>query len=181
MDRRLGADDALLPLSSLSAAAAFMTPATIALGIVAIAVVGAAATGVYGAAGRLKTPHEYMVGDRSFGSILLWLLMAGEIYTSFTFLGAAGFAYGLGAPAFYILCYGPVAYTIGFFLTPKIRAVGAKYGMLTGPDFFRVRYRSTGLAALVTLVGFVSLVPYVTLQLTGLQVLLSIAGFGSFD
>jgi solute:Na+ symporter, SSS family len=158
-----------------------MTPATIALGIVALAIVGAAALGLYGSGGRLKTPHEYMVGDRSFGSILLWLLMAGEIYTSFTFLGAAGFAYGLGAPAFYILCYGPVAYAIGFFLTPKIRAVGAKYGMLTGPDFFRVRYGSTSLAALVTLVGFVSLVPYVTLQLTGLQVLLSIAGFGAFD
>jgi SSS family solute:Na+ symporter len=158
-----------------------MTPATIALAIVAIAVIGAVVLGVCGARGRLKSPLEYMVGGRSFGSLLLWLLMAGEIYTSFTFLGAAGFAYGLGAPCFYILCYGPVAYAIGFFLTPKIWAVGEKYGMLTGPDFFRVRYRSVALAALATLVGFVSLVPYVTLQLTGLQMLLSIAGFGAFD
>ena len=158
-----------------------MTPATVALGIVAFAISAAVALGVFGARGRLESPLEYMVGGRSFGSLLLWLLMAGEIYTSFTFLGAAGFAYGLGAPCFYILCYGPVAYAIGFFLTPKIRAVGAKYGMLTGPDFFRVRYRSVGLAALATFVGFVSLIPYVTLQLTGLQVLLSIAGFGAFD
>jgi SSS family solute:Na+ symporter len=158
-----------------------VTPATVALGIVALAVVSAAALGIGGARGRLKTPMEYMVGGRSFGPLLLWLLMAGEIYTSFTFLGAAGYAYGLGAASFYIVCYGPVAYAIGFFLTPKIRAVGAKYGMLTGPDFFRVRYQSVALGALVTVVGFVSLVPYVTLQLTGLQVLLSIAGFGAFD
>ena len=158
-----------------------MTPATVALGIVALAVIAAVVLGVVGARGRLKTPLEYMVGGRSFGSLLLWLLMAGEIYTSFTFLGAAGYAYGLGAPSFYILCYGPVAYAIAFFLTPKIRGVGAKYGMLTGPDFFRIRYRSVALAALATFVGFVSLVPYVTLQLTGLQVLLSIAGFGAFD
>ena len=158
-----------------------MTPAAVALGLVAFAIVCAAAFGIFGARGRLKTPMEYMVGGRSFGSILLWLLMAGEIYTSFTFLGAAGFAYGLGAPAFYILCYGPVAYAIGFFLTPKIRSVGARYGMLTGPDFFRIRYRSVGLAALAAFVGFVSVIPYVTLQLTGLQVLLTIAGFGAFD
>lgn len=158
-----------------------MTPAATSLGIVALAVLCAIALGVFGARGRVKTPLEFMVGGRSFGALLLWLLMAGEIYTSFTFLGAAGFAYGLGAPAFYILCYGPVAYAIGYFLTPKIRGVGAKYGMLTGPDFFRVRYQSVALAALATVVGFVSLVPYVTLQLTGLQILLSIAGFGAFD
>jgi SSS family solute:Na+ symporter len=158
-----------------------MTPAATALAIVGFTVACAIGLGIFGARGRLKTPLEFMVGGRSFGSLLLWLLMAGEIYTSFTFLGAAGFAYGLGAPAFYILCYGPVAYAIGFFLTPKIRGVGARYGMLTGPDFFRVRYRSVALAALVTAVGFVSLVPYVTLQLTGLQILLSIAGFGAFD
>jgi solute:Na+ symporter, SSS family len=158
-----------------------MTPAAIALGIVSIAVIAAAVLGICGARGRFKSPLEYMVGGRSFGSLLLWVLMAGEIYTSFTFLGAAGYAYGLGAPCFYILCYGPAAYAIGYFLTPKIRAVGERYGMLTGPDFFRVRYRSVALAGLVTLVGFVSLVPYVTLQLTGLQVLLSIVGFGAFE
>jgi SSS family solute:Na+ symporter len=152
-----------------------------ALAIIAVTVACAIGLGIFGARGRLKTPLEFMVGGRSFGALFLWLLMAGEIYTSFTFLGAAGYAYGLGAPAFYILCYGPVAYAIAFFLTPKIRGVGAKYGMLTGPDFFRVRYESVPLAALVTVVGFVCLVLYATLQLTGLQILLSIAGFGAFD
>jgi SSS family solute:Na+ symporter len=158
-----------------------MTPAATALGIVALIVISAVVLGIFGARGRIKTPLEFMVGGRSFGALLLWLLMAGEIYTSFTFLGAAGYAYGLGAPAFYILCYGPVAYAIGYFLTPKIRGVGATFGMLTGPDFFRVRYESVALAALVTVVGFICLVLYVTLQLTGLQILLSIAGFGAFD
>jgi SSS family solute:Na+ symporter len=158
-----------------------MTPASTALAIVGVTVACAIGLGIFGARGRLKTPAEFMVGGRSFGALFLWLLMAGEIYTSFTFLGAAGFAYGLGAPAFYILCYGPVAYAIAFFLTPKIRGVGAKYGMLTGPDFFRERYESVALAALVTVVGFVCLVLYATLQLTGLQILLSIAGFGAFD
>jgi SSS family solute:Na+ symporter len=158
-----------------------MTPAATALGVVGFIVICAIVLGIFGARGRIKTPLEFMVGGRSFGALLLWLLMAGEIYTSFTFLGAAGYAYGLGAPAFYILCYGPVAYAIGFFLTPKIRGAAATFGMLTGPDFFRVRYESAALAALVTVVGFVCLLLYVTLQLTGLQILLSIAGFGSFD
>ena len=49
-----------------------------------------------------------------------FLLMAGEIYTTFTFLGGSGWSYGRGAPAFYILCYGMVAYSFSYFLLPII-------------------------------------------------------------
>lgn len=155
-----------------------MTSAFIALGIVALVIVAAVTLGAVAARANLSSPTDFVVGGRSLGSVLLWLLMAGEIYTSFTFLGAAGYAYGLGAPAFYILCYGPVAYIIGYFLTPKIRSVGAAFGMITQPDIFRARYGSPALAGLAALVGFVFLIPYITLQLTGLQLLLSIAGYG---
>jgi SSS family solute:Na+ symporter len=155
-----------------------VTSAVIALGLVAIVIVAAVTLGVVAARANLNSPTDFVVGGRALGSVLLWLLLAGEIYTSFTFLGAAGYAYGLGAPAFYILCYGPVAYIIGYFLTPKIRSVGAAFGMITQPDIFRARYGSSALAGLAALVGFFFLIPYITLQLTGLQLLLSIAGYG---
>lgn len=158
-----------------------MTASLVALGVVAIVIVAAVTLGAVASHTNTKSPTEYMVGGRALGAVLLWLLLAGEIYTSFTFLGAAGYAYGLGAPAFYILCYGPVAYTIGYFLTPKIRSVGAALGLLTEPDLFRARYGSKGLAALAAAVGFVFMLPYVTLQLTGLQILLSIAGYGAVE
>jgi SSS family solute:Na+ symporter len=155
-----------------------VTSAVIALGLVAIVIVAAITLGVVAARANLNSPTDFVVGGRSLGSMLLWLLLAGEIYTSFTFLGAAGYAYGLGAPAFYILCYGPIAYIIGYFLTPKIRSVGAAFGMITQPDMFRARYGSPALAGLAALVGFFFLIPYITLQLTGLQILLSIASYG---
>jgi len=113
--------------------------------------------------------------------LFIWLLMAGEIYTSFTFLGAAGWAYTRGAPAFYILCYGTVAYIIAFFLTPSIWRVARDRQLLTGPDFFTAQYGSKALGGLVALVGFVFLVPYITLQLGGLEILLRIAGYNRFD
>ena len=124
---------------------------------------------------------QYIVGGRSFGWLLLWLLMAGEIYTSFTFLGAAGWAYGKGAPAFYILCYGTVAYIISYFMLPPIWRIARANNLLTGPDFFRQVYASKWLGALVAIVGFVFLVPYITLQLSGLEVLLRIAGYGALN
>jgi solute:Na+ symporter, SSS family len=152
--------------------------AAIALGIVAAVVAGTMLFGLRGVRGVVMDPQEYIVGGRRMGALLLWLLLAGEIYTTFTFLGAAGWAYGKGAPAYYILCYGTVAYVISFFLAPPIHRIARERGMLTGPDFFTDRYGSRRLGALVAVLGFLMLVPYVTLQLTGLQILLQIAGYG---
>ena len=155
--------------------------AQVALGIVAVVVLATIALGLAGVRGVKMNPQEYIVGGRRIGALLLWLLLAGEIYTTFTFLGAAGWAYGKGAPAYYILCYGTLAYVISFFLAPPVHRIARERGYLTGPDFFSDRYGSRLLGALVALVGFVMLVPYVTLQLTGIQILVQIAGFGSID
>ena len=113
--------------------------------------------------------------------MFLWLLLAGEIYTSFTFLGAAGWAYGKGAPAFYILCYGTVAYILSYFILPPIWTIAKERGLLTEADFFADRYGSRWLGILVASVGFIFLVPYVTLQLTGLEILLRIAGYSTLN
>ena len=155
--------------------------AAIALGIVAAVVLGTMLLGLRGVRGIKMDPQEYIVGGRRIGALLLWLLLAGEIYTTFTFLGAAGWAYGKGAPAYYILCYGTIAYVISFFIGPPIHRIARARGYLTGPDFFTDRYGSRPLGALVALLGFVMLVPYVTLQLTGLQILVQIAGFGAIN
>ena len=105
-------------------------------------VVFSALVGVY-AGRRVKMNLEnWTVGGRKFGAIIIWLLMAGEIYTTFTFLGASGWAYSKGAPAFYILVYGALAYTLSFFILPVLWRIGKKYGLHTQPDFFIKRYDS---------------------------------------
>ena len=155
--------------------------AVVALGIIALVVVGTIAFGFHRVRGIRMNPQEYIVGGRRFGWLLLWLLMAGEIYTTFTFLGAAGWAYGKGAPAYYILAYGTLAYVISYFVAPPVHRIARERGFLTGPDYFTDRYKSRVLGAIVALLGFVMLVPYATLQLTGIQILLRVAGYGSID
>lgn len=125
--------------------------------------------------------QQYMIGGRSFGTFFLWVLLAGEIYTSFTFLGAAGWAYGFGAPAFYILAYGTCGYVIGYFILPAVWKIGRDRNLLTGPDFFVDRYGSRGFGVAIAIVQFLLLVPYIALQLSGLRTLLTIAGYGAID
>lgn len=107
-----------------------------ALLVILATIIVAAAVGVY-AGSRVKMNLEnWTVAGRRFGVIIMWLLMAGEIYTTFTFLGASGWAYSRGAPTFYILIYGTLAYTVSFFILPAIWNIGKQKGLHTQPDFF---------------------------------------------
>ena len=122
--------------------------------------------------------EQWTVGGRGFGLVLVWLLMAGEVYTTFTFLGASGWAYSKGGPVLYILAYQPLMYVVSFFILPQMWEVGQKYRLQTQADFFRVRYGSKYLEAFVALVGVIFIIPYLQLQLTGLGIIVEVASFG---
>ncbi len=158
-----------------------MSGAVTALIITGAILVGTITFALYSVRRIKMDPQEYIVGGRSFGALFLWILLAGEVYTSFTFLGAAGWAYGKGAPAFYILAYGTIGYIIGYFYLPEVWRIGKERGLLTSPDFFQVRYGSRPLTTGVAILQFLLIIPYVTLQLTGVQIVLSIAGYGHYN
>jgi SSS family solute:Na+ symporter len=182
LDCRVGSSDAGFPLVHRTPGAALViSPSTSALAIVAIVVLGTIVFALLAVRRVQMDPQQYVVGGRSFGTIFLWVLLAGEIYTTFTFLGIAGMSYSQGAPAFYIMAYGTCAYVIAYFLTPAIWRVGKEHNLLTGPDFFEARYKSRALGIAIAVLQFLMIVPYVSLQLTGLQILLRIAGYGAYD
>ncbi|MCX7973924.1 MAG: sodium:solute symporter family protein [Candidatus Aminicenantes bacterium] len=153
-----------------------MSPALL---IILLTIVISAALGVY-AGSRVKMNLEnWTVGGRRFGVIIMWLLMAGEIYTTFTFLGASGWAYSRGAPTFYILIYGTLAYTVSFYILPAVWKIGQRYGLHTQPDFFIHRYQSRWLGVLVATIGVLCILPYLQLQLTGLGLIVEVASEGA--
>ena len=135
--------------------------------------------GIQARRGRDMNLEQWTVGGRGFGTLLDFLLMAGEIYTTFTFLGASGYAYGKGAPAFYILCYGSLAYIISYWLLPRIWRYAKAQRLISQPDFFARKYDSPALGVLVALVGIIALVPYLVLQLKGLGIIVQTASYGA--
>jgi SSS family solute:Na+ symporter len=155
-----------------------VTPSQIALSIIAAVVVVASLVGFYAGARHKMDLEQWTVGDRGFGLLLTWLLMAGEVYTTFTFLGASGWAYSRGGPALYILAYMPLAYVVSFYILPPIWEVGRKYRLQTQADFFQLRYGSKTLSAFVALVGVIFIVPYLQVQLVGLGIIVEVASFG---
>ena len=151
----------------------------VALTIISVVVSAGAFVGFYAGTRRKMDLEQWTVGDRGFGMLLVWLLMAGEVYTTFTFLGASGWAYSKGAPVLYILGYQPLMYVVSFFILPQVWEVGRKHRLQTQADFFQVRYESKHLAAFVALVGIIFIIPYLQLQLTGLGMIVEVASYGA--
>lgn len=156
-----------------------MTPGTTALAVVA-AIAGLGSVIGFFAKGRHRMDLEqWTVGGRGFGLVIVWLLMAGEIYTTFAFLGASGWAYSKGGPSLYIIAYIPLGCAFTFFLSPAIWRLGQAHRLQTQADFFQAVYGSRALSALVAIVGIAAIVPYLQLQLAGLGIIVSIASYGA--
>ncbi|OZB24999.1 sodium:solute symporter [Acidiphilium sp. 34-64-41] len=154
---------------------------TIALILLGLTAVFALLLGIGARSGHTMGLEEWTVGNRGFGFVLVFLLLAGEIYTTFTFLGASGFAYGQGAPAYYILAYGTIAYVLGYFMLPKVWNYAKQHHLVSQPDFFAHKYDSPALGIIVALVDIVALIPYLVLQLTGLGIIVVAAGYGGIS
>jgi solute:Na+ symporter, SSS family len=152
-----------------------LTPALVVIvGVFVIAI----ALGLMARRGHVMNLEQWSVGGRGFGSIFVFLLMAGEIYTTFTFLGGSGWAYGKGAPAFYILCYGAIAYSVSYFLLPIVWRYAQTRKLVSQADFFVAKYESKALGVIVAIVSVAALVPYLVLQLKGLGIIVSEASGG---
>ena len=154
-----------------------MKPSIVSLTIIFGIILLGAVIGVYAGLRRKMDLEQWTVAGRGFGLVFVWLLAAGEIYTTFAFLGASGWAYSRGGPTLYIVAYITLAYVVGFFILPEIWEVGRKFSLHTESDFFQQRYGSKYLASLVAIVGVTFIVPYLQLQLTGLGIIVEVASF----
>jgi SSS family solute:Na+ symporter len=150
-----------------------------ALAIIAAVTLFALYLGVRARRGHDMSLEQWTVGGRSFGTAFVFLLMAGEIYTTFTFLGGSGFAYGKGAPVYYILAYGTLAYVLSYWMLPPVWRFAKTHRVVSQPHFFTRKYESPSLGVLVAIVDVAALIPYLVLQLKGLGIIVSTASYGA--
>lgn len=155
-----------------------MTSAAIALSVIVAIVAVSTVIGFLAGSRRRMDLEQWTVGGRGFGTVLVFLLMAGEVYTTFAFLGVSGWAYSRGGPVLYVLAYLSLAYVGSFFFLPQLWEVGRRHRIQTQPDFFNTLYRNPYLAGFVCVVGILAFIPYIQLQLDGIGIIVSVASFG---
>ena len=126
--------------------------------------------------GDLDLLHEWGLAGGRFGTVVTWFLLGGDLYTAYTFIAVPALVFGAGATGFFAVPYTIIVYPFVFVVMPRLWSVARRHRYITGADFVRGRYESRGLALAVAFTGILATMPYIALQLVGIQVVL--AGMG---
>ncbi|MDE3208281.1 MAG: sodium:solute symporter, partial [Pseudomonadota bacterium] len=127
--------------------------------------------------GNLNHLDEWGLGGRRFGTLITWFLLGGDLYTAYTFIAIPALMFGQGAIGFFALPYTIIIYPFVFMVFPRLWAVSKKHGFVTSADFVHARYGSKYLALAIALTGIIATLPYIALQLVGIQVIIGALGF----
>src|SRR4051812_8886396 len=129
---------------------------------------------------RTESMHsleQWGLGGRGFGTVVTWLLLGGDLYTAYTFVAVPAAMFATGAVSgFFAVPYTIVAYPIVFVFLPRLWSVAHARRYVTPADFVRGRYGSRALATAVAITGILATMPYIALQLVGIQAVLDTMG-----
>jgi solute:Na+ symporter, SSS family len=122
---------------------------------------------------------EWGLGGRGFGTFITWFLLGGDLYTAYTFIAVPALVFGSGSIGFYAVAYTIVVFPIVLIFLPRLWSVSKVHGYITPADFIRGRYGSRGLALSAAFTGILALMPYIALQLVGIDAVIQVMGVGT--
>jgi solute:Na+ symporter, SSS family len=124
--------------------------------------------------------NEWGLGGRGFGTFVGWFLLGGDLYTAYTFIAVPAAVFGAGAvTGFFAVSYTIIVFPIALIFLPRLWSIARTHNYVTPADFIRGRYGSRSLALAVAFTGILALMPYIALQLVGIQAVLTVMGVGA--
>jgi len=126
--------------------------------------------------GDLTQLHEWGLGGRQFGTVVSWFLVGGDFYTAYTVIAVPALVYAVGAYGFFALPYTILVYPIVFMIMPRLWKEAKRNGHVTAADVVFGRYGSRPLELAVAVTGIVATMPYIALQLVGMEVVIKALG-----
>jgi len=130
-------------------------------------------------AASMESLDEWGLGGRGFGTWVTWFLLGGDLYTAYTFIAVPAAMFALGSVSgFFAVPYTIVVYPIIFVFMSRLWSVSHRHGYVTAADFVRGRYGSRGLSLAVAVTGILATMPYIALQLVGIEAVLEVIGLG---
>ncbi len=150
------------------------------IAIFVILFLGVSAIGFVAARWRRPTDlnhlDEWGLGGRNFGGWITWFLIGGDLYTAYTFVAVPALLFAAGAAGFFAVPYTVIIYPLVFLVLVRMWSVSHRHGFVTPADFVRARFQSPTLALLIAITGIVATMPYIALQLVGIESVLKTMG-----
>ncbi|WP_431773335.1 sodium:solute symporter family protein [Streptomyces cucumeris] len=147
------------------------------LGLFMAATLGLGIAAARGRSGRDLA--DWSVGGRSMGLVLTLVLMAGETYTSFSYLGAAGWSYTHGLSGLYVVAYLSIGMTVSYLVGPVLWSYARTHGLHNISDIVAHRFAAPWFGAVIAVLATVFVLPYIQLQITGMGVVVATVSYGT--
>src|SRR5262249_49288145 len=125
---------------------------------------------------KLDSLEEWGLAGRRFGTVVTWFLVGGDLYTAYTFVAVPALVFGKGGVGLFAIPYTIVVYPIVLLAMPRLWQIARNRGYVTGSDFVKDRFDSRVLALVIALTGIVATMPYIALQMYGIEVVLAQMG-----
>jgi SSS family solute:Na+ symporter len=129
--------------------------------------------GAYWRRGKLTTLHEWALAGRRLGTWLMFFLVGADLYTAYTFIAVPSSLFAKGAIYFFAVPYVAITFAIAMLAMPRIWTISREKGYITASDLIKDRFNSRTLAILVAITGIVAELPYIALQIVGMQAVLT--------
>ena len=127
--------------------------------------------------GDLNSLDQWGLGGRQFGPWVTWFLLGGDLYTAYTVIAVPALVYAIGAYGFFAVPYTIIVYPLIYLIMPRLWNVSARKGYVTAGDFAAGRFGNKGLELAVAITGILATMPYIALQLVGMEKVIQALGF----
>ena len=130
--------------------------------------------GKYWRRGDLNHVHEWSLAGRKLGTTLVFFLIGADLYTAYSFVAIPSGVFAKGALYFFAIPYVMLTFGVALVTMPRLWTLAKERGYITASDFVKDRFGSRTLAIMIAITGIVAELPYIALQIVGMQSVLTV-------
>ncbi len=129
--------------------------------------------------GDLNNISEWALAGRKLGTTVVFFLIGADLYSAYTFVAIPSGVFVKGSLYFFAIPYVIMTFGIATITMPKFWTIAREKGYVTASDFVKDRFSSRTLSILVAVTGIVAVLPYIALQIVGMQSVLTVMLVGT--
>ncbi|MDE1830043.1 MAG: sodium:solute symporter [Thaumarchaeota archaeon] len=130
--------------------------------------------GKYWRRGDLNHVHEWSLAGRKLGTTLVFFLIGADLYTAYSFVAIPSGVFAKGSLYFFAIPYVMLTFGVALVTMPRLWTLARENGYITASDFVKDRFGSPTLAIMIAITGIVAELPYIALQIVGMQSVLTV-------
>ncbi len=139
-----------------------------------IVFIGLGFYGKYWRRGDLNHVHEWSLAGRKLGTTLVFFLIGADLYTAYSFVAIPSGVFAKGSLYFFAIPYVMLTFAVALVAMPRLWTLAREKGYITASDFVKDRFNSKTLAIMIAITGIVAELPYIALQIVGMQSVLTV-------